>query len=150
MSWGDEMYNKILLCYDGTIEGRRALRQGADLASAMHSKVYLLAVCRSLMTAAVPEGVTPELVASEQNTARALLDEGVSRLKELGLTAEGYLIFGNPMIHIPEVAARIGADLIVVGYKPRSRLARWWSESDEQNLLTRVNCSILVTRAAPQ
>ena len=26
------MYRNILLCYDGTAEGRRALRQGADVA----------------------------------------------------------------------------------------------------------------------
>jgi len=25
------MYRKVLLCYDGTREGRRALRQGADV-----------------------------------------------------------------------------------------------------------------------
>jgi nucleotide-binding universal stress UspA family protein len=144
------MYKKILLCYDGTVEGRRALRQGADLATAMQSKVYLLAVCRSLLATAVPEGVTPELLASEENTARTLLNEGVSKLKELGLNVEGHLVFGSPMVLIPEAAARIGADLIVVGYKPRGRLARWWSDSDEQTLVTRVNCSILVTRAAPQ
>jgi nucleotide-binding universal stress UspA family protein len=144
------MYKKILLCYDGTAEGRRALRQGADLATAMQSKVYLLAICRSLVATSVPEGVTPELVASEESSARALLNEGVSKLKELGLNAEGYLVFGNPMVLIPEAAARVGADLIVVGYKPRGRFARWWSDSDEQTLVTRVNCSILVTRAAPQ
>src|SRR3974390_797831 len=138
---GTTMYNKILLCYDGTIEGGRALRQGADLALAMRSKVYLLAVCRSLVAASVPEGITPELVASEESAARALLNEGVGRLKEVGLTAEGFLVFGNPMVHIPEVALRVGADLIVVGYKQRSRFARWWSESDEQTLVSRVNCS---------
>lgn len=144
------MYKKILLSYDGTAEGRRALRQGADLAIAMQSKVYLLAVCRSLVATAVPEGITPELVASEDNAARALLNEGVSKLKELGLNAEGYLVVGNPLQVIPEAAARIGADLIVVGYKPRARFARWWSESEEQTLVSRVNCSLLVTRALPQ
>jgi nucleotide-binding universal stress UspA family protein len=143
------VYKKILLCYDGTAEGRRALRQGADLAIAMQSKAYLLAVCRSLIATSVPEGVTPELVASEDNAAHTLLNEGVSRLKEMGLTAEGYLVFGNPLQVIPEAANRIGADLIVVGYKPRAGLARWWSESDEQTLVSRVNCSMLVTRALP-
>jgi nucleotide-binding universal stress UspA family protein len=143
------LFKKVLLCYDGTVEGRRALRQGADLASAMQSKVYLLAICRSLIAASVPEGVTPELIASEENAARALLNEGVSRLKELGLNAEGFLVYGNPMVLIPDAAARIGADLIVVGYKTRGRFARWWSESNEQMLVSRVNCSILVTRAPP-
>ena len=43
------MYQRILLCYDGTIEGRRALRQGADVAIAMNSHAYLLAICRDLV-----------------------------------------------------------------------------------------------------
>ena len=56
------MYQNILLCYDGTVEGRRALRQGADVAMAMRSKAYLLAICRNMVAIAVPEAHTPELV----------------------------------------------------------------------------------------
>jgi hypothetical protein len=62
------MYQKILLCYDGTIEGRRALRQGADVAIAMNSHAYLLAICRDLVSSTVPEGVTPELVGCASTT----------------------------------------------------------------------------------
>ena len=65
-------------------------------------------------------------------------------LKEHGVPAQGQLVFGNPMVHIPEVATRIGADLIVIGHRYRNRLARWWSEEEEATLLTRVSCSILV------
>ena len=41
--------SNILLCYDGTAEGRRALRQGADVAIAMKSRAYLLAICRNML-----------------------------------------------------------------------------------------------------
>jgi nucleotide-binding universal stress UspA family protein len=138
------MYRRVLLCYDGSAEGRKALREGADIAGALKCEVYLLAICRSLLKTSVPEGVTPELVACEEQTARALLDEGVQKLGERGLTAQGALVFGDPLVHIPRVAARIGADLIVVGHRPRGRLARWWSDSEEQTLLNLVSCSILV------
>ena len=60
----------ILLCYDGTVEGRRALRQGADVAISMKSRAYLLAICRNLLSTAVPEGVTPELVRCEEERPR--------------------------------------------------------------------------------
>ena len=53
------MYNKFLLCYDATEEGRRALRQGADIAAAMNADTFLLAICRSMLSTAVPEGVPP-------------------------------------------------------------------------------------------
>jgi nucleotide-binding universal stress UspA family protein len=143
------MYQHILLCYDGTAEGRRALRQGADVAMCMKSRVHLLAICRNLLSTAVPEGVTPELVQAEESTASQLLDEGVQWLKDRGMHADGELVYGNPMVHIPAVAKRIGADLIVVGYRFRHRLARWWSEEEEATLLTRVSCSILVCMEQP-
>ncbi len=143
------MYQNILLCYDGTAEGRRALRHGADVAIAMKSRAYLLAICRDMLSTAVPEGVTPELINCEQSTANQLLAEGVSWLKEHGVPAAGELVYGNPMVHIPEVAKRIGADLIVLGHRFRPRLARWWSEEEEATLLTKVTCSILVAMDNP-
>ncbi len=143
------MYRNILLCYDGTVEGRRALRQGADVAMAMKSRAYLLAICRNLLSTAVPEGVTPELVHCEEQTANQLLTEGVQWLRDHAVPAEGQLVYGNPMVHIPAVAKRIDADLIVVGHRYRNRLARWWSEEEEATLLQKVSCSILVCMDQP-
>lgn len=143
------MYKKILLCYNGTMEGRRALRQGAEIAMAMGASAYLLAICRDMIKGAIPEAVTPELVNCERETAVELLNEGVRLLKDRGVPSEGSLVYGDPLVHIPQIAQRIGADLIVVGYRPRSRLARWWSEDDEAMLLHKVSCSLLVTVAPP-
>jgi nucleotide-binding universal stress UspA family protein len=143
------MYQNILLCYDGTAEGRRALRHGADVAMTMKSKAYLLAICRNMLSTAVPEGVTPELVRCEEETAQALLSEGVQWLKDHDVPADGQLVYGNPMVHIPEVAKRINADLIVVGHRYRSRMAKWWSEEEEVTLLHKISCSILVAMDQP-
>src|SRR6267378_2164574 len=38
------MYKKVLLAYDGSIEGRRALREGAKLAQLCRAEVFLLEV----------------------------------------------------------------------------------------------------------
>ena len=38
------MYKKVLLAYDGSVEGRRALREGAKLAQLCRADVFLLAV----------------------------------------------------------------------------------------------------------
>ena len=137
------MFRKVLLCYDGSAEGRRALRQGADIAIAMKSETYLLAICRALPASYVPEGVTPYYINERFGRARGLLDEGVAWLRDRGLAAEGALVEGDAIPQIADTAERIGADLIVVGYRQRSRLARWWSSSDEESLLERVHCSVL-------
>jgi nucleotide-binding universal stress UspA family protein len=142
------MYKTVLLCYDGSAEGRKALREGAALARVMGSETYLLAVCRNLVAASPPEGMTAALVECEESAARAILNEGVNRLIELGIKAQGALLIGDPLVHIPSFAEKIGADLIVIGHRPRGRLARWWSESPQPLLLNRVSCSILVATNA--
>jgi nucleotide-binding universal stress UspA family protein len=143
------VYQNILLCYDGTAEGRRALRQGADVAMCMKSHAYLLAIGRSMLSTAIPEAITPELVNAEQASADQLLSEGVQWLRERGVSADGQLLYGNPMTIIPQVAGRINADLIVVGYRYQNRITRWWAEGEEATLLTRVHCSILVCMDHP-
>ena len=142
------MYKTVLLCYDGSSEGRKALREGAALARVMGSETYLLAVCRNLVAATPPEGMSAALVESEESAARAILNEGVRRLVEAGIKAQGALLIGDPLMHIPSFATKIGADLIVIGHRPRSRLARWWSESPQSLLLNRVSCSLLVAMNA--
>jgi nucleotide-binding universal stress UspA family protein len=141
------VFRKVLLCYDGTAEGRRALRQGADVVLCMKSEAYLLAISQNAVATSIPEGVSPMLCEQEDSRAQALLDEGVAWLRERGVTAQGALEFGNAVDRIAETAESIGADLIILGHKTRGRLARWWSESDEATLLERARCSILVAMA---
>jgi nucleotide-binding universal stress UspA family protein len=142
------MYKTVLLCYDGSAEGRKALREGAALARVMGSETYLLAICRNLVAVTPPEGMGSALVESEESVARAILDEGVHKLVELGVKAQGALLIGDPLVHIPSFATKIGADLIVIGHRPQGRLARWWSESPQPLLLNRTSCSILVAMNA--
>jgi nucleotide-binding universal stress UspA family protein len=99
------------------------------------------------MASSVPEGITPELVNSEDESAGALLKEGVEWLRARGVTAQGSLVYGDPLQHVPRVAKEIGADLVVLGYRHRGRLARWWTDAPQHGLLERVNCSILVAMA---
>ena len=110
------MYHKILLCYDATAEGRRALREGAYIAAAMKCEAHLLAICRDLAASTTPEGLTPALMECQDQTARALLDEGVQKLRELGVQAAGSLVTGDPLAVIPRVARELAVDLIVVGH----------------------------------
>ena len=138
------MYRCVLLCYDGSAEGRRALREGARVALAVGARAHLLAICKSLLANTTPEGLTPALMECQEDTARVLLDEGVQKLRELGVQAEGALVYGDAIVEIPRVARELRADLIVIGHRARGRLARWWSDSDEQVLLDRISCSILV------
>jgi nucleotide-binding universal stress UspA family protein len=141
------VFRKVLLCYDGTAEGRRALRQGADVVMCMQSEAYLLAISQNAVASSIPEGVSAMLCEQEDARAQSLLDEGVQWLRDRGVTARGSLEFGRPVDCIPAIAEEVGADLVIVGHKERGPLARWWSEGDEATLLERLKCSILVAMA---
>jgi len=69
----------------------------------------------------------------------------VERLRARGLTATGHLAFGPAVDQIPRVASALGVDLIVVGYRPTSGMARWWSGPGKAELLDCVHCSIVAS-----
>jgi nucleotide-binding universal stress UspA family protein len=143
------MFRKILLCYDGTEEGRNALRAGADVALCMQAQAHLLAIIRPHSAPIVPEGFSPGWFQHEDDAARAILNEGVAWLTEHGLEAHGKLAFGNAIEEIVHSARELKPDLIVVGHRQRSRLARWWSEDEDATLLERISCSLLVAVRDP-
>lgn len=138
------MFHKILLCYDGTTEGRNALMAGADVALCMQSEVHLLAIIRPHAGPVVPEGYSETWFKHEGDAAAAILNEGVTWLKDHGLEAHGDLAFGNAIEEIVRAAHHVKPDLIVVGHRRRSRLARWWSEDEDATLLDLLSCSVLV------
>jgi len=139
------MYKKILLAYDGSIEGRRALREGAKLAQLCRAEVFLLAVVELPSIMAPEAGLTIPI--EEQNANyKAILAEGVERLKALGFSPTSRLEMGDPGRKIAEVAEEMEAHLVVVGHRPQGRLARWWFGSVGSYLVKRLRCSVLVAQ----
>src|SRR6266404_3668908 len=54
---GANLYKKVLLAYDGSVEGRLALREGAKLAQYCGAEVFLLAVVEPSFGATLEGGV---------------------------------------------------------------------------------------------
>ncbi|NKB55213.1 MAG: universal stress protein [Alphaproteobacteria bacterium] len=144
------MYKKILLAYDGSPEYRAALRQGAELAEFCKAEVHLLAVITSSTTMPIAGGVNPsDLVNEEQREIRSYLEEGVERLRQRGIKAEGRLGYRDPVDEINATAREIGADLIVVGHRRRNTIERWWRKSTSKSLLMVAPCDVLVSSLPP-
>jgi nucleotide-binding universal stress UspA family protein len=139
------MYKKVLLAYDGSIEGRRALREGAKLAQLCRAEVFLLAVVEITSVASLEGGLAipiDEQIANYQ----AVLAEGVERLKALGFSPTARLGMGAAGQEIAKVAEEIGANLVVVGHRPSGPLARWWFGSVGTYLIKHLRCSVLVAQ----
>ncbi|WP_420404234.1 universal stress protein [Nisaea sp.] len=139
------MYRTILLAYDGTRQGREALDQGAELAQLCQARVYLLAVVAHELGVALAEAAAPsDLPEREYQEVRRVLMEGAEELRRAGLAVETRLGTGNAAEEIGRVAHEVAADLIVVGHREQSALARWWRGSVGASLLAHAPCSLLV------
>jgi nucleotide-binding universal stress UspA family protein len=141
------VFKRVLLCYDGSAAGRRALRRGAELAVLLQSQVFVLSI--------VPDGsMDPALIAAAAGTTciadfrtqefRKLLDESVESLRSRGVSTEGYLTHGNTIDQISDYAKRLDIDLIVLGHYPQATGGFWWARGSRTALADRVRCCIFV------
>src|SRR5258705_3011519 len=143
---GRILYKKVLLAYDGSIEGRRALREGAKLAQFCGADVFLLAVVETYSSAASLDGEVMISMGEQTAAYEAILTEGVERLKIMGFSPTARLGMGDAGKEIAGVAEEIGANLVVVGYRPTGPLARWWFGSVGTYLIEPLGCRFLVAR----
>lgn len=140
------MYGKVLLAYDGSVEGRLALREGAKLAKLCEADVFLLAVVNISTGIMMAEGAAPGAVEQQRDAYEKVLEEGVLRLQAMGFSPTARIEFGDPANQIAAVASEINADLVVVGHRHQSTFARWWRGSVGANLLEQLQCSLLIVQ----
>jgi nucleotide-binding universal stress UspA family protein len=141
------MFKRILLAYDGSESGQKALLGCREIAQLSRAEVYLVAVSPPAAALIGGEGYVYDARAEEEERRayQGVLEDGIRRLSELGHTAKGEVIVGNPVDEITGYARRIGADLIVVGHKHLdSWAARWWRGSISKALIEQSPCSVLV------
>lgn len=139
-------YRKILLAYNGSQEGKRALFECADLASFLQAETHLLAVASMPPSLFLTEGFVPEeLLEEEKKRTQAVLDEGIRSLRDRGFNATGHLAVGEPVEEICRLAKSLVADLIVLGHNQNTSFAaRWWKGSVGASLLDYAPCSLLI------
>ena len=141
------MYKRILLAYDGSDAGAKALIDCQDLAHWSSAQISLIAVMPSAMSFVGLEGgvYDVELEEREKVKYRAVLDDGLQRLASAGYTASGEVLTGEAIDEITKYARKIEADLVVVGHKHLdSWAARWWRGSISGALIEHAPCSVLV------
>jgi nucleotide-binding universal stress UspA family protein len=140
------MYKRILLAYDGSVEGRTALREGALLARQSAAEVFLLAVLVDPGALLLPEVALAGASVRMEDDFMEILNEGVARLRKLGFEPTAKLVRGQPAEEIGNFARQIEADLIVVGHRRQSAFDRWWSGPRGAYLMDYTDCSLLVAR----
>jgi nucleotide-binding universal stress UspA family protein len=137
------MYHTVLLCYDGSPDGREALREGAEIARRFGAVTHLLAITPVLGGSdEVP--ATSESLEANRADFESVLQEGVTDLRSSGVEVTGHIAAGRAIEIIAEYARKLEVDLIVLGHRHQSRLARWWRGSVGASMVDRAPCSILI------
>ena len=141
------MYKRVLLAYDGSESGQKALLNCRDIAQWSHSELFLVAIMPSPINVAV-DGVLYDSgsdAETERNRYEDILADGLKRLAEAGHAASGEVLVGDSVEQISSYAKQIGADLIVVGHRHLDSWAeRWWRGSSTRALIEHAPCSVLV------
>lgn len=140
------MYKRILLAYDGSDAGQKALLESRELAQWSGSELFLVAVMPSAMSFVGLEGGVYDVELEERERAKyqSILQDGLRRLEQAGYTARGEVVTGEAIDEITRYAKKIGANLIIVGHKHLdSWAARWWRGSISGALVEHAPCSVL-------
>jgi nucleotide-binding universal stress UspA family protein len=144
------MYKRILLAYDGSASGQKALLDCRDIAQWSRSELFLVAVMPPTPINVPVDGVFYDggldtHAESERQRYEDILADGLKRLSEAGHVATGEVLIGDSVEEIASYARRISADLIVVGHRHLdSWAARWWRGSSTRALIEHAPCSVLV------
>ena len=119
------MYKRILVGYDGSEGGERALSRAVSLAKSFGSELCLLTVIPPSSMAfgeiVVPDAINLSLIIE---SSRKRLADIASRLSQEGLKVRYDVLTGDPGDVIVSYAEANSCDLIVLGRRRLSRLER--------------------------
>jgi nucleotide-binding universal stress UspA family protein len=133
---------RILLCYDGSAEARRALERVGEIASVVPCRVTIVSVAEPIYPNPPYTGYADP---GEEQAHRRLLEEAAKELRGRGVDATTDEQIGRPAAAILE-AARDGADLVVVGSRHRGLIKRLLVGSVSAELVVEAPCDVLVVR----
>ena len=129
------MFTKILVPVDFEDASRAGVETAAALARESEGKLLVVHVLTSLSTGG---DEAPEVLKSAREQAEQKAKTRIDDLLEdvaAGIESESYFFFGDPSDEIVRAAGALGADLIVVTVKNRSRLGKMLMGSQNQEII---------------
>lgn len=138
------MYRKILVGYDGSDAARKAFDVALDLSAKHGAELWVVSVAQPL---AIGDDVETEaVIENSRNYRRQLLAELRSVIVEKGVEVHYEVAVGHPAEQIIYDADRHAVDLIVVGDRGRSKLARLLLGSVSRHVVEFAGRAVMVVR----
>lgn len=119
------MYKKILVGYDGSEGGERALAKAIELAKSFNSELCLITVVPPA-SVIVGEIVSPDIIntATIIDSTKKKLDDVTKKLESEGIKVKYEVLSGDPADMIINYSESNGCDVIVLGRRRLSRFER--------------------------
>ena len=137
---------KILLSADGSDLSKGAVAGAINLAKTCTGKLYVTAV---IETNPEYDALAPQLVEKAENEMKQYLEEVKAAALKEGVQCEVTVHHGDePYKLIVEDAARMQADMIVMGRRGRTGLKRLMMGSVTAKVIGHFHCKVLVVPAA--
>ncbi|MGJ7509913.1 universal stress protein [Variovorax sp. GT1P44] len=132
------MLRNVLIAFDGSPHSENALSLSLDLAQGLNAKLHALAVID--LRHKRPQ---LELEAERRHTWQMLrgLEPVASRA---GVSVEVHLAEGVPAEQIVLQARELHADVVVLGHRERSPLARLLAGSLEELVISHAPCAVML------
>jgi nucleotide-binding universal stress UspA family protein len=140
------MFERVLLCYDASDAGRKALKRGAELAILVGAEVFVLSVLSEAASrAALMAGAVGTICVTDYELEhQRSLDESLNWLRARGVSARGRLVCGDTLEAIVSHAKQLSSDLVVVSHYPTPTGTRWWSNIGRPSLAEQLNCCVFI------
>ena len=138
------MYRRILVGYDGSAAGRKAFDVALELAAKHGAELYVLSVARPPEVGDDVE--TEAVIENSRQYHRRALAELKSSIAAKGVKTHFEVAVGHPAEQIIFDADRHATDLIVVGHRGRSKLARFLLGSVSEQVVQYAGHPVLVVR----
>ena len=135
-------FQRILVGYDGSAQSQKAVDVALSLAECLGSTVLLFAVARP------PEPATSVELEAMLDDAREHYEQGfkpiMEKAREHNVNVQTAIAVGHPAEQIIHRAESDGVDLIILGRRGRSIVARMMLGSVSERVLRYAHCPVMV------
>ncbi|ADL43294.1 UspA domain-containing protein [Caldicellulosiruptor obsidiansis OB47] len=139
------MYKKIVVAYDGSEHSKKGFEVALELAKMFESSIHIVSVAH------IPDFVeTKDELNGILNDARQYYEkiqqQAIERAKSEGIEINCTIVPGHPANGVVSFAESIKADLIIVGQRGRSGVARYIVGNVAENIVRHAHCSVMVIK----
>lgn len=132
---------KVMICYDGSDLGDRAIEKTIELFKSAKPDIILLTVAEEPSDASLEN---EEISTEVEHQAHDVLRKAAENVSKHGLEVDAMLAVGRPKNMIMDAINKKNPDIVVVTRQKKSKLTRHFISSVSGHLVRDASCHLLI------